>query len=142
MYLAKLKRTSFEKKQTLGELEIFFKGKSMFKCKTLELADLNNEKRKSCIPAGTYDVAKRNSAKYGDHFQVLNVPDRDYILIHHGNYHTDILGCILVGKTHQDINGDDCKDVTSSKVTMKELNKQLPKSFTLEIENRCSPSTS
>jgi len=124
-----LKRFEYSDKQTLGHLLIngvYFK--------TLELGWHDNKKRVSCIPKGTYDVVKRNSPKYGAHFHILNVPNRDYILIHHGNFYTDILGCILVGTQHTDINGDGLRDVVNSKVAMAQLNKLLPDSFKLTIE--------
>jgi hypothetical protein len=121
----------FEKgeKQTLGKM---FVNGVMYR--TLELGWHGNEQKVSCIPNGTYEVIKRNSPKYGDHFHVLNVPNRDYILIHHGNYHTDILGCILVGIGHADINGDGLRDVINSKVAMAQLNRALPDKFKLTIE--------
>ena len=124
-----LKRFEYHDKQVLGQMKV---GGVIYR--TLELGWHNNEKKKSCIPPGTYTVVKRKSEKYGDHFHVLNVPNRDYILIHHGNYHTDILGCILVGLSHADINGDKLRDVTSSKVAMAELNNLLPNEFQLTIE--------
>lgn len=123
-----LKRFDHADKQTLGLLNI--NGNQFY---TLELGWHDNEKRISCIPEGKYEVIKRHSEKYGDHFHVLNVPNRDYILIHHGNYYTDILGCILVGIGLQDLNSDGLQDVTSSRVAMKALNKLLPKRFTLHI---------
>jgi hypothetical protein len=124
----KITRLSDDKVQTLGKLT--FGDKSFH---TLELPWKNNERKVSCIPAGKYKVIKRNSPKYGTHFHVQNVPGRDLILIHHGNYHTDILGCILVGKGLTDINGDGRKDVTQSKVAMSELIQLLPAEFNLEI---------
>lgn len=124
-----LKRFESHEKQVLGQLQV---GGIIFR--TLELGWHDNEKRISCIPKGTYDVVKRVSPKYGEHFHVLNVPNRDMILIHHGNFHTDILGCILVGLKHVDINGDGLRDVTNSKVAMAQLNKLLPDSFKLTIE--------
>lgn len=129
-----IKRQPSDKKQTLGEAIILNDaGEQIYKCKTLELPWLDNEPQKSCIPPGTYKVVDRYSPKYGNHFHVLNVPGRSYILIHVGNYYTEIRGCILVGQTHQDINKDGIRDVTSSKATMAKLNELLPKSFTLEI---------
>ena len=120
--------------QTLGTLELFdTTGKSIFSCKTLELPWLENQKQKSCIPKGTYKVTARSSPKFGSHFYVTNVPSRDLILIHHGNYNTDIQGCILVGSGHTDINGDKILDITSSKVTMQKLLKIAPNGFELEI---------
>ncbi len=116
--------------QTLGE---FYFDESDFTGKTLELPDKNNERRVSRIPEGEYIVKKRNSPKYGSHFHIQDVENRDFILIHHGNYKTDILGCILVGRSHIDINRDGNLDVTSSKATMKKLNEVLPDQFNLVI---------
>lgn len=123
-------RTMEDDYQTLGE---FYFDDHNFTGKTLELPDKNNERRVSRIPAGSYEVKKRESFKYGWHFHIQNVMDRDYILIHHGNYKTDILGCILVGRAHIDINRDGHLDVTSSKNTMDKLNEILPSEFFLTI---------
>jgi hypothetical protein len=132
---AVLIRGKSDDKQTLGTLELFDDaGKELLEVKTLELDWQNNERRQSCIPKGTYNVTPRKSAKYGSHFLVNDVPGRDMILIHHGNYHTDILGCILVGQAHTDINGDGYRDVTSSKATMKKLLNAAPEGFTLTIK--------
>lgn len=128
-------RAFYDDKQVLGDLRVINNdGAIVYDCKTLELPDLNNAKRISCIPKGIYNVVKRNSPKYGNHFHVQNVPDRDMILIHSGNYFTHTLGCILVGKTHADINKDGYRDVTGSKQTLEELNKILPDEFELEIK--------
>lgn len=124
-----LTRLVYEKEQTLGFL---WDGLDKLAC-TLELEWADNEKRISCIPKGIYKVVKRHSAKYGNHFHILDVPDRDYILIHFGNFHRDILGCVLVGFTHSDIDGDGYRDVTSSRSKMEELNDLLPDEFLLEI---------
>lgn len=129
-----IERKVYEDKQTLGELTVYKdRVKPIYDCRTLELEEDKNAKRDDCIPKGTYKVVKRKSAKYGNHFHVLDVPNRSFILIHHGNYNKDILGCILVGKSHADINKDGYKDVTSSKATMKELNNLLPDEFILKI---------
>lgn len=131
---AVITRTDAEPTQTLGMLELFTaEGQKIFECKTLELPWLNNERQKSCIPSGLYKVTPRTSPKYGLHYLINKVKNRDTILIHHGNYKTDILGCILVGATHTDINGDGCRDVTSSKVTLAKLLKFAPKGFDLSI---------
>jgi hypothetical protein len=124
-----LKRISDDGVQTLGHLHLG-NGKVY---QTLELAWKNNERQRSCIPKGIYKVKKRTSAKYGEHFHILNVPNRDFILLHHGNYHTDILGCILPGKGLADLNKDGRLDVTSSRQAMKELLAALPNNFELEI---------
>lgn len=131
---AVITRGASDEKQTLGTLELYEPtGKKVFECKTLELPWLNNTRQKSCIPTGLYKVTARTSPKYGLHYFINNVRNRDMILIHHGNYHTDILGCVLVGAAHRDINADGRKDVTSSKVTMKKLLQFAPEGFDLSI---------
>ena len=108
--------------QTLGRLEVLNPSKSViFTCHTLELPWRNNARRISCIPPGTYPVAQRTSAKYGRHLHILNVPNRDMILIHEANFVHQLLGCIAVGRTVQDINGDGVPDITSSVATKNEL---------------------
>src|SRR5690554_6437529 len=98
----------------------------VYKCFTIELPDFGNKKKTSNIPIGEYDVVKRNSAKYGNHFHILNVPNRDFILIHHGNYFTETEGCVLVGSDLTDITKDGLVAVTNSKNTMLKLNQMLP----------------
>lgn len=120
--------------QTEGLLTVYDGDKKVFNCYTLELPDLNNQKRISCIPDGNYNVEKRYSTKYKNHFHVLDVPNRSYILIHQGNYNWHTKGCILVGKTLTDINKDGLRDTTSSVATMNKLNEILPNTFKLEIK--------
>lgn len=114
-------------------MEVVKDDQTVFTCKTLELPWRDNQYQISCIPKGNYNVVRRWSEKYGNHFHVLGVPGRNYILIHVGNYYTEIRGCILVGTSHTDINRDGYRDVTSSKVTMNRLLELMPKSFTLTI---------
>ena len=130
-----LNRTLSQDKQTLGTLELFDDtNKKIFECKTLELPWLNNKKQKSCIPKGNYTVVTRKSPKYGSHFHVINVDNRDMILIHSGNYFTDILGCILVGDSLKEINKDGYLDVLNSKITLSKIVKLASSGFTLKIQ--------
>jgi hypothetical protein len=130
---AEIVRT-YQPKQTIGELLI--DGTEF--CKTLELKWLDNTRNKSCIPEGTYKVVKRlahEKRKY-NHFHVLNVPDRSYILIHTGNYSRQILGCILVGDKHVDMDKDGLVDVANSTVTLKKLYELMPDEFELTIRKK------
>jgi hypothetical protein len=102
----------------------------------LELPDRNNQTSISRINEGEYDCIKRYSEKYGDHFHVLNVLNRSYILIHVGNYYTNTRGCILPGDSISDIDGDGLKDVLNSGDTMDMLNEILPDEFILNIYNQ------
>lgn len=126
--LVKLTRYNQNDKQTLGVMQF-----NKYAWHTLELAWNNNEKEKSCIPAGTYKVYRRFTAKYGFHFILQGVKDRSFILIHSGNRYTHTLGCILVGQKLADIDKDGYTDVIQSKEAMDEMLKVLPESFDLEI---------
>lgn len=132
--VATIIRTDHEAKQTLGSFRLDENGKTIFECKTLELPWLNNATQKSCIPVGTYEVVPRTSPKFGKHFHVKDVPGRSWILIHSGNYYTDILGCILPGQNHTDLNHDGWRDVTGSRNTLKKLLELAPEGFTLKIQ--------
>jgi hypothetical protein len=130
---AELLRT-YQPKQTIGELLI----DGVEFCKTLELKWLDNTRSKSCIPEGTYKVVKRlaHAKRKYDHFHVLNVPSRSYILIHTGNYSRQILGCILVGDKHIDLDKDGLVDVANSTVTLKKLYDLMPNEFELTIRKK------
>ena len=120
-------------KETLGLLTIHDELKECFSCKTLELSWEDNKRNISCIPRGEYKTTLRFSEKYGEHFLINDVEDRDFILIHSANYHTQLRGCIAVGKRYADINGDNELDVTSSRDTMESLLNILPDSFYITI---------
>lgn len=128
-----IERYDHGKKQTLGRLFVLDGKRVVYTCHTLELPWKNNQFQVSCVPEGVYQVVRRTSAKFKNHFHLTNVPGRTYILIHAGNYYTDILGCILVGKGLADINNDGLKDVTSSKAALTDLLALMPSNFEIEI---------
>lgn len=129
-----LYRHSEESKQTRGHLFCFEGDKKLFECKTLELPWVRNKKNISCIHPGVYLVKQFQSESKGLVYLLMNVFDRTYIEIHAGNYHTDILGCILVGATFADINKDGLKDVTSSRQTLSSLLEKMGNEFKLTIK--------
>ena len=131
-----IERFQYEDKQTLGLLYVLNDDKAVeYMCGTLELGWKENQRSISCIPVGDYKVTKRTSPKYGEHFHILDVPDRDYILIHAGNFYSDIRGCVLVGEDFKDLNKDGLLDVTNSRDTMTQLLKVLPETFDLNIND-------
>ena len=131
-----IQRYSHGEKQTIGNLfGLSDNGHILFECDSLELPWLNNQKQISCIPTGKYLVKKRYSKKFKNHLHITNVEDRSYILIHSGNYYTDILGCVLVGRLGF-VNSDDIIDVSSSKKTLKKLLTFVESDIELEIINR------
>lgn len=72
---------------------------------TVEKAWRANRKAESCIPEGEYKLRKRDSpvvartsrGKYPQGWEVVNVPDRTFIMIHVGNTENDLDGCIAPG---------------------------------------------
>jgi len=128
-------RTNDNGIETIGGLTLNnANGKKIFECKTLELPWKNNENDISCIPTGTYTVVPRTSPEHGNHFNVLNVPERDMILIHEGNYHWNFLGCIGVGQNFADLNNDGQTDITNTKFILAQLVATAPNGFTLTIK--------
>jgi hypothetical protein len=121
-------------KQTIGELVV--DGAEF--CKTLELKWLDNKRSKSCIPEGTYTVVKRkaHANRPYDHFHITNVKNRSWILIHTGNFSRQVLGCVLVGDKHVDLDKDGLIDVANSTVTLKRLYALLPDEFELTIRKK------
>ena len=76
---------------TNGKLEC--EGK--FVCNTIELPWKNNETKVSCIPEGKYFIKKRYSKKFQWHLDVLDVKNRNLILLHPANNALQELnGCI------------------------------------------------
>lgn len=72
---------------------------------TLERPWLDNQPEVSCIPAGQYDCRKVQSPKFGETFEVMNVPGRSAILFHKGNIADQSRGCILIGEAFNPVLG-------------------------------------
>jgi len=117
-------------KETLGELA--FNG---FACKTLERPWLDNKRDVSCIPTGEYICEFIHTLKFPfGVYHVTNVPNRDGILIHKGNYFYDVIGCILLGTDYTDLNKDGQRDIINSTITVNKFNTLLNKQpFILKI---------
>jgi hypothetical protein len=124
-------------KQTLGTMAVYDGINKIYETKTLELPWKENKRKISCIPDGDYFVRKRLASESGsrdyDHFIVEDVEGRSYILWHSGNFHWHILGCILHGQSHADINKDGLLDVTNTGFTIAQLYKILPDRFPFKI---------
>ena len=91
-----------EKYGTFGILRI---QKQVF-CVTLEPADLLNAPNRSSIPAQQYFCKRHISQRFGETFQVLNVPGRTNVLFHAGNVIGDTAGCILLAEHFGKLRGD------------------------------------
>lgn len=72
---------------------------------TVERPWMDNQANVSCIPEGEYIlglrfsmvVKKTTGGEFKEGWEVLNVPDRTYIMLHPGNWPTDTQGCIAIG---------------------------------------------
>lgn len=49
-------------------------------------------------PDGDYIIRRIQSPKYGETFEVTNVPGRTHILLHWGNWEDNSLGCTILGE--------------------------------------------
>lgn len=64
-------------------------------CYTIELPWKENRRQVSCIPLGRYMLRRRYSARFQWHLQLMNVPQRDLILLHSANdSERELRGCI------------------------------------------------
>lgn len=74
-------------------------------CYVMELPDRENRRKVSRIPAGEYLVRMEDRPKHGRVYHVCDVPGRDAILAHSGNWAGDVTkgwkthseGCLLPG---------------------------------------------
>ncbi|GAG80142.1 unnamed protein product, partial [marine sediment metagenome] len=96
MKALKLIRVAYIKDGTFG---VLFDEETPF-CLTLEREWKDNRKGESCIPIGTYSCKRVISPKFGNTFEVCNVPGRSHILFHKGNLEDDSHGCILTGEEY------------------------------------------
>lgn len=125
-----LKREADDGVQTIGELA--FNG---FSCRTLERPFLNNQQNISCIPKETYNVKwtfSRRLLRYT--YEIQNVPNRSGIRIHSSNFFRDLNGCIALGDSFKDIDGDSHLDILNSRKTIQSFETLMNKrDFTLKI---------
>lgn len=111
---------------------------------TVELPDKHNEPQVSCIPEGTYTLKQRVSGivsrttkgKYTSGWEVTNVPNRTYIMVHIANTVNDLNGCIGVGSAHGRVGG--LMGVVNSRAAFDQLMKKMAtqQTWTLEIRKQ------
>ena len=122
---------------TTSNMTGFSGGKKVVSIYSTELPWRDNKNDISCIPEGAYPCHKWNSPTHGPCFRVENVPGRDAILVHIGNFvygeKVESRGCILPAVSLGDINKDGHIDGVSSKTAMSELLKEMPEKFDLVI---------
>ena len=73
--------------------QIFYQGRLV--TYSIELPWKNNLAQVSCIPEGRYELMKRETLRFGSHFQLMNVEGRKAILIHPANHAMqELKGCV------------------------------------------------
>lgn len=76
---------------TNGKLE----REGQFICNTIELPWKENQAKVSCIPEGEYLIKRRYSRKFQWHLEIIDVPNRSFILFHPANNaQQELHGCI------------------------------------------------
>jgi len=69
-------------------------------CLTVEREWKGNQRNISCIPTGYYLCKRVQSPKFGDTFEICDVPGRSHILFHMGNIEDDSHGCVITGEEY------------------------------------------
>lgn len=119
-------RTFWNDKYTLGELQLWNGSSMVYSCKTLERPWVNNERNKSCAPAGEYKLVYERSPKFKRNlFELKGVPGRSEIKIHVANFVYQLQGCIGVGHYIDDLNSDGIMDIGNSAKTLDILHKKI-----------------
>lgn len=96
-----LERFNYGPDGTFGRLK--FPTREVFY--TCERPWLNNKQRESCIPEGVYYLEQRYSpvvqrtsnGLFSEGWEITDVPKRTYIMLHPGNWPSDVEGCVAVG---------------------------------------------
>lgn len=94
MDILELIRIDQDAYRTLGVLLV----NEVFTCLTLEPPWRHNKHNASCILKGKYNFEVYESSKFKTPcLSLFNVPGREFISIHYGNWPIETNGCILVG---------------------------------------------
>jgi len=87
-----LERFAYLDSGTIGKLTA-----GPWSCYTIERPWLDNKPNVSCIPEGEYRCEPFSGTRFQDVVQIMDVPDRTFILFHTANFPYDVEGCIGVG---------------------------------------------
>jgi hypothetical protein len=92
-------------------------------CATLEPQDRLNATDVSSIPAQQYRCLRTRSPRFGETFEVADVPGRSAVLLHPGNTRDDTRGCILLGTAWGRVPAG--RGVTASRAAFKDFMDRL-----------------
>lgn len=137
----RLVRFGYMPEGTYGKL-IFPNGETFY---TVERPWMDNKAKESCIPDGVYrlgmresPVVKRSSGgEFDEGWEVLDVPDRTFIMIHPGNWPMNFQGCIGVGRNMaimQDKRGVLVNSVTGSRDAFRRIMELMEEHYEWVLE--------
>jgi hypothetical protein len=125
-----LKRISSNPNVTFGVLTNAVTGLPI--CVTIEKPWKNNTQYISCIPKGIYRCKPIVSRKFGEVYEITDVPNRSHILFHIANTEAELKGCIGLGTKYGYL--DDKPAVLESKIALNYFKKHIGKNeFLLEV---------
>jgi len=130
--MLKLVRLEEAEDGTFGALLI---GGHVF-CVTMEPPDLDNQKNISNIPPGKYTCKRIDSPKYGDTFEITDVPGRSHVLFHKGNVLSHTKGCVLLARKWGvlRVKGVEYRSVLNSGMTFSEFMQKMDGIDECELE--------
>ena len=107
--LLTLVRDTFTENETMGKMYI----DGEFVCHTMERPWKDNIPKISCIPEGRYKlqlryspiVKKTTHGDYEEGYEITNVPNRTYVMIHISNKASQLEACIAPGITRGKLDG-------------------------------------
>lgn len=88
-------------------------------CVTLEPTDKFNERNISSIPAQQYTCKKIRSPRFGETFEIADVPGRSHVLFHKGNVGSSTAGCVLLAQYFGKLQGN--RAILNSGATFKKF---------------------
>ena len=92
-------------------------------CVDLEPRDEENASNISSIPAQQYICKRIISPRFGETFEIMDVPGRTDVLFHSGNTDDNTLGCVLLAQYFGKLGKD--RAVSNSGDTFKEFMKVM-----------------
>lgn len=117
--IVRLNRAEKSNYQCTGTVGVEIDGETVFSSKSIERGDNDNQARISCIPEGVYPIVLEYSNRFkSDLWEIKNVVGRSECKFHSANYSRQLNGCVALGLSLVDIDGDGEKDVTSSRKAM------------------------
>lgn len=121
-----IRDTFFGDEASLGTCFVFDGPTKLFKSESLERGWRNNMQNVSCIPIGEYPLVLEWSPRFRkDLWEIKEVPGRSECKFHAANFWHQLNGCIALGNNRKFIDGDEVKDITSSRDTMKKFHAAL-----------------